>query len=257
MIAVVPTMPERSHLAKALREQAAEHPWLRLELSEHASGELDCANALDLGRRMAEEAGDDWFLFMEDDVYLSPRFKAVQRLIPMMVASYGGGVGWASFYSFFRKRRGVTDGWVETRLMASSGDPYGWGAQCVAIALWTMPVDIHEWVAGWFRRNVDKPWRMPPASDLIIEAMAHEAKAGGVTYYPSLVQHRQVGSTRGASLGVMQSPTYRDAFGEVPGETFKRRGAAIPSGQRIPQRIDSREYWRGWSKKGFKGWGAK
>lgn len=219
-VVTIPTVPSRRALLDEQRKQLASVPWVgKVIESEHTDIREDWARAMQAG--FEASAGDDWFMLMEDDVYLGPRFSEVPEILQRATDTYGGGVGLVSFFQF---RDGRTAGLHEMTKTWQT-----WGNQAVAIAPWAMPKDIFAWARQW--RETQGSKHPMNAFDIALHDMVEATGAARLAYSPSLVQHRQVGSTtKGATGlgGVRQSPTYRATFGEVPGEVELPRYAPIP-----------------------------
>lgn len=194
---VIPTMPQRVDALRYTLGQLAGRAWVEPLVSKHVDSRQDVANAV----RVANGSQPHWWIYLEDDVELSPRFDE----IPGTLAHVDSNIPNVGAVSFFRLRDNLPTGLmvISARQLSSS--------LCVAFR----GCDVNEFAkfAGqWYAEHPQHHH----ASDLLLGAWLVRQRQRLCAFTPSLVQHRRLPSTLGPRSRYRQSASYERVFG-IPG----------------------------------------
>jgi hypothetical protein len=196
---VIPTMPERGEALLALRLELEAHPWAEVRISRHADSRLDVGAAVAL----ANASAPAWWLYLEDDVTLSPRFGDIPRLI-----------GEAAGLSLKRKPRPVgavsffrqADDLAAGLTVIPAAKFYM--AQCLALR-GCDPFQFSEFARAWYAKRPEHRH----AADLLLAAWTAYRGEAIAVHSPSLVQHLPLPSTLGPRSRHRRSESFDRAFG--------------------------------------------
>jgi hypothetical protein len=193
---VIPTMPQRRDVLAKLVDELKAHAWAEVRISQHVDSRQDVSRAVNL----ANASAPDWWVYLEDDVELSPRFDEIPRLISEATAlsHRGKRVGAVCFFWTTKLPDGLT-------IMPASRMSM---SQCTAVR-GCDPFEFAEFARDWY---ADHP-QHHHASDLLLGAWTRSRGEMIAVQSPSLVQHLPLPSTLGPRSRNRQSVSYARAFG--------------------------------------------
>lgn len=193
---VIPTMPQRRGVLAALLDKLKAHPWAEVRVSQHLDSRQDVARVVSLANASAPE----WWVYLEDDVELSPRFGDIPRLIGEAagMSQRGKRVG---AVCFFRQGDDLPDGFsvMPAKKMSMS--------QCTAMR-GCDPFAFTEFARRWYASHPQHHH----ASDLLLGSWTKSQDQVMAYYIPSLVQHLPLPSTLGARARNRQSASFERAL---------------------------------------------
>jgi hypothetical protein len=194
---VIPTMPQRADVLATLLRRLKAFAWADVRVSQHLDSRLDTARAIALAD-VASRA--DWFLYLQDDVELSPRFDEVPRIIAeaSRISQRGKRIG---AVSFFRQADDLGDGL--TVIPAAKFCM----AQCLALR-GCDPRAFAMFAQGWYANH---PEHKSAVDYLLAAWTAYQGELIAI-YSPSLVQHLPLPSTLGSRSRFRQSKSYSRAL---------------------------------------------
>jgi len=194
---VIPTMPQRLDVLGTLLERLKAFPWADVRISTHVDSRLDTARAVALASVYSRL---DWFLYLQDDVELSPRFDEVPRIIgeASRISQRGKRIG---AVSFFRQADDLGDG-----LSIIPAAKFCM-AQCMALR-GAEPLAFASFARGWYAQH---PQHKSAVDYLLAAWTAHQGELIAI-YSPSLVQHLPLPSTLGSRSRFRQSKSYPRAL---------------------------------------------